>query len=202
MTFPRCRLALFPLAIVVLVGAGQPPAQQKDPQSSYEPRSGPGAGQKFLAKFVGDWDVVKTFHPRSGEPSGQRGTCRQTMEHDGRFLKSEFTFGQGDTKTTGTGLIGYETPNGPFTSVWIDSRQTKMSARAGKEPFDGKEIVLYSKSFGDDTKGPARSSRTVTRLEVDGKKIVHRQYSIAPDGSERLMMELVMTRKAGTTSTK
>jgi hypothetical protein len=202
MTFPRCRLALFPLVIVVLVGAGQPPARQKDPQSAYEPRSGPGAGQKFLAKFVGDWDVVKTFHTRSGEPSRQRGTCRQTMEHDGRFLKSEFTFEQGDTKTTGTGLIGYETPNGPFSSVWIDSRQTKMSARAGKGPFDGKEIVLYSKSFGDDAKGPTRSSRTVTKLEDDGNKIVHRQFAIAVDGSERLMMELVMTRKSGGTSTK
>jgi hypothetical protein len=202
MTFPRCRLVLVPVVICVLIGAGQPPTRQKDPQSAYEPRSGPGAGQKFMAKFVGDWAVVKTFHPRSGEPSRQMGTCKQTMEHEGRFLKSEFTFEQGDTKSTGTGLIGYETPNGPFTSVWIDSRQTKMSARAGKGPFDGKEIVLYSKSFAEDAKGPARSSRTVTRLEDDGKKIVHRQYAIAADGSERLMMELVMTRKTGATSTR
>lgn len=202
MTFAHCRLVLVVLVVCVLIGAGQPPAKQKDPQSTYEPRSGPGAGQKFLAQFVGDWDVVKSFYPRSGEPSRQRGTCKQTMEHDGRFLKSEFVFEQGGSKTTGTGLIGYETPNGPFTSVWIDSRQTKMSARAGKGPFDGKEIVLFSKSFGDDAKGPARSSRTVTRLEDDGKKIVHRQYAIAPDGSERLMMELIMTRKANTVETK
>jgi hypothetical protein len=36
----------------------------------------------------------------------------------------------------------------------------------------------------------------VTRLEDDGRKIVHRQYALSPDGKERLMMELVMTRKA------
>jgi hypothetical protein len=202
MALPRCRLFLIPLALCVLVGAGQPPAQQKDPQSSYEPRSGPGAGQKFLARFVGDWDVVKSFYPRSGQPSRQQGTCKQTMEHEGRFLKSEFVFEQDGSKTTGTGLIGYETPNGPFTSVWIDSRQTKMSARAGRGPFDGKEIVLYSKSLGDDAKGPARTSRTSTKLEDDGNKIVHRQYAIAADGSERLMMELVMTRKLRASSTK
>ena len=40
-----------------------------------------------------------------------------------------------------------------------------------------------------------RQSRTVTRLEEDGAKIVHRQYAVGPDGSERLVMELVMTRK-------
>lgn len=203
MALPRSRFVLLPLALCLLTGADQPPAKQKDPQSSYEPRSGPGAGQKFLAQFVGDWDVVKSFFPRTGgEPSRQRGTCKQTMEHDGRFLKSEFVFEQGGAKTTGTGLIGYETPNGPFTSVWIDSRQTKMSARAGKGTFDGKEIVLFSKSFGDDPKGPPRSSRTVTKLEDNGNKIVHRQYAVAPDGSERLMMELLMTRKTGTSSTK
>src|SRR5262245_64783493 len=60
--------------------------------------------QKFLAKFVGDWDVVKTFYPRSGgAPSRQREECRQTMIHDGRFLQSDFTFRRGEVQTTGKG---------------------------------------------------------------------------------------------------
>ena len=42
------------------------PKASKDAQSSYELRSGPGAGQKYLEAFVGEWDVVKTFYPRSG----------------------------------------------------------------------------------------------------------------------------------------
>ena len=95
---------------------------KKDPQSTYEPRSGPGIGQKFLEKFVGDWDVVKTFHPRAGEPVKTKGECRQTMMHEGRFLRSDFVFGEGDRKTTGLGLIGFETATGKFTSVWTDSR--------------------------------------------------------------------------------
>ena len=40
----------------------------------------------------------------------------------------------------------------------------------------------------------ARRSRTVSKIEPGDAKIVHRQYAIAPDGTERLMMELVMTR--------
>src|SRR4051812_254752 len=89
-------------------GKGRP-AEGKDPQSRFEPRSKPGEGQKFLQKFVGDWDVAKAFHPRSGDPVRQKGECRQAMIHDGRFLRSDFTFTRGDATTTGQGLLGFET---------------------------------------------------------------------------------------------
>jgi hypothetical protein len=170
--------------------------EKKDAQSSYEPRSAPGDGQKFLTRFVGEWDVVKTFYPRSGQPSVARGECRQTMINDGRFLKSEFVFHSESGDTTGLGLIGFEPDSGRFTSVWIDSRQTRMSLRQSKDRFDGREIVLYSKSLDDEGK-PARQSRTVTQLEDDGKKIVHRQFTAGGDGKERLVMELVMSVRVG-----
>jgi hypothetical protein len=192
-----CRwLTVSILAAAGLMAATGIPAQdKKDPQSTLEPRSQPGAGQKFLAKFVGEWDVVKSFFPAKGEPSRQEGECRQTMVQEGRFLKSDFTFRKGDNKTTGTGVIGYEPETGLFTSVWIDSRQTKMSLRASKDKFNGEEIVLYSGSLQEGDK-QLRKSRTVTRLEDDGRKIVHRQYNLSADGKERLVMELVLTRKA------
>jgi Protein of unknown function (DUF1579) len=120
------------------------------------------------------------------------------MIHDGRFLQSEFVFGQGDAKSTGLGLIGFEPASGKFTSVWTDSRATRMSFRQGRDKFDGKEIVLYSASLGEGAR-EARQSRTVSRLEDGGRKIVHRQYAISPDGSERLMMELLLTRKEANT---
>ncbi len=186
---PAIFLALF---IAQHASAQQPPA--KDPLSSFEPRSAPGAGQKFLEKFAGDWDVVKTFHPRTGEPSTIKGFCVQTMVHAGHFLKSEFTFGEGDAKTTGTGMIGFEPDKGIFTSVWTDSRQTRMSFRQAKDKFNGEEIIMYSQTLGDAKE--TRRSRTNTRLEDNGNKIIHCQYSLGADGNERLVMELVMTRKA------
>src|SRR5262245_4414910 len=189
----RTALALLIVAVALPASAQRPP-EKKDPQSAIEPRSGPGAGQKFLEKFVGTWDVAKSFHPRSGEPVRQSGECVQTMVHGGRFLKSEFVFGTGDAKTTGTGMIGFEPDKGIFTSVWTDSRSTRMSLRQGKEKFDGEQIILFSQTLGDAKEG--RRSRTVTRLEDNGATILHRQYSIAPDGQERLMMELRMTRRA------
>lgn len=196
------RLTLFVLLVAtldILIGTGQPPAKtddkkedKKDPQASFEPRSKPGAGQKFLEKFVGDWEVAKTFHPRMGEPTKQKGECRQTMIHGGRFLQSEFTFEAESGKTTGTGLIGFEPETGKFTSVWIDSRQTRMSFRQAEGKFDGEQIVLSGKEL-DGKEG--RRSKTVTKIEVEGKKIVHRQYSLGPDNAERLVMELVLTKK-------
>jgi len=193
----RIRLAVVALAAALAPVTAQPPIDKppvkKDPQSQIEPRSGPGAGQKFLEQFVGDWEVEKTFHPRSGEPAKQTGTCRQTMIHGGRFLQSEFTFDGPSGKTTGTGTIGFDADTGLFTSTWIDSRSTRLSLRRSKDKFDGKEIVLFSRSLEEGGK-EARQSRTVTCVEEGGRKIIHRQYS-AGDGKERLVMELLMTRK-------
>jgi hypothetical protein len=183
------------LIACLLTAADDPPKTTKDAQATFEPRSGPGAGQKFLEKFVGDWDVAKTFHPRTGEPVRAQGQCRQTMIHDGRFLQSDFVFEQpGGTKSTGMGIIGFESETGLFTSFWTDSRRTRMSLRQSRERFDGKQIVLFSRSL-DAQEKEARPSRTVSRLEEDGRKLVHRQYALGPNGEERLMMELVMTRK-------
>lgn len=190
-----CRALVFGLLLASPAGAQEPAKSQKDPQSAIEPRSAPGVGQKFLEKFAGDWDVAKTFYPRSGEPVRQRGECKQTMTHGGRFLKSEFVFTSGDAKTTGTGIIGFEPATGLFTSVWVDSRSTRMSLRQSKEKFNGEEIVLVGQGLGEGAK-TVRQSRTVTRLEDNGNRIVHRQYGVNADGKERLVMELVLTRKS------
>jgi hypothetical protein len=169
---------------------------QAESKTTFEPRTSPGAGQKLLEKFVGEWSVTKTFHPRTGAPSRVEGRCHQAMIHEGRFLQSDFVFEQGGKKSTGLGIIGFEPESGRFTSFWTDSRQTRMSARQSKEPFDGKQIVLYSRSLEADGK-EARPSKTISRLEDDGRKLVHRQFSLGTGGEERLVMELVMIKESG-----
>ena len=125
----------------------------------------PGAGQKYLEKFAGDWEVSKVFYPRTGDPVRTSGQCRQTMIQGGKFLQSDFAFGQGERKSTGLGIIGFEPETSRFTSFWVDSRQTRMSARQSREPFDGEKIVLYSlRSIPTPRSSPhprpSRSSRT------------------------------------------
>jgi hypothetical protein len=65
------------------------------------------------------------------------------MIHDGRFLQSEFVFEQNGQKTSGLGLVGFDPESGQFTTVWTDSRSTRMSLRQSEEPFNGKEIILH-----------------------------------------------------------
>jgi hypothetical protein len=192
MSFPATMVA----SACLLIAAAGPVDGQEAPQTPFEPRSSPGAGQRFLEKFAGDWAVIKTFYPRSGEPIRVEGRCHQAMIHEGRFLQSDFVFRQGGKATTGLGIIGFEPESGRFTSFWTDSRQTRMSVRRSRDPFDGQQIVLYSRSLdagGDE----AHRSKTISRLEDEGRKLVHRQYALGPGGEERLMMELVMTREKG-----
>jgi Protein of unknown function (DUF1579) len=189
--------AMRPIILLLAAGFALTTVAQEKPknqEAAYEPRSAPGAGQKFLEKFVGDWEVEKIFHPRTGNAVITKAECHQTMINDGRFLKSEFIFHNGQTNITGIGLIGFEPATGLFTSIWADSRSTKMSFRQSKEPFDGNEIILFSTSVGDGVR-EARPSRDVTRLEDNGRKIIHQQYAINPDNTERLMLELIMTKK-------
>ena len=88
------------------------------------------------------------------------------MIHMGHFLQSDFVFVEGEDTSTGKGLIGFEPESGRFTSIWTDSRQTRMSVRQSSEKFDGRSIVLYSKSLEAEE---LRRSRTVTTLAEDGR---------------------------------
>lgn len=132
----KCLTVIFLLAAAAV-------AQQSHNQ--YEPQNAPGAGQKLLAQFVGDWDLVKTFFPMNGKPIVTKGECKQYMIQDGKFLQSDFTFINSDgTKSTGTGISGFDSKTNRFTTVWYDSRQTTMSIRQSDGTFDGKNIVLWA----------------------------------------------------------
>ncbi len=69
-----------------------------------------------------------------------------------------------------------------------------MSARQSREPFDGTKIVLYSLNLDPQAK-ESRRSKTISQLEDEGRKLIHRQYALGSAGEERLVMELIFTRK-------
>jgi len=173
-----------------------PATPGKDVQARFEPPSGPGAGQEFLKKFEGEWTVERIFYPPSGgSPSRATGEATQKLVQEGRFLESDFTFHTPDGKTsTGTGISGFDSSTGLFTTFWYDSRSTHFSVRQSREPFDGKQIVLYSVSLAG-SHGQEHSSRTVSFLEDGGKRLIHRQYNADANGGEKILMELILTRK-------
>jgi hypothetical protein len=184
--------AMRKLIIAILLIAAAAVAQQT--QNQYEPANVPGAGQKLLAQFAGDWAVVKTFFPKNGNPIVTKGTCKQYMTQGGKFLQSDFTFFNSDgTKSTGTGISGFDSKTNRFTTVWFDSRQTTMSIRQSDGTFDGKNIVLWATALDPDD--PGRKTVSRTHLEEDGRVLVHRHFLIDDKGQERMMIELRLTRQ-------
>ena len=178
--------------LATLLIASAAVAQQT--QNQYEAPNTAGAGQKLLAQFTGDWDVVKTFFPRDGKPIVTKGTCKQYMIQDGKFLQSDFTFFNPDgSKSTGTGISGFDPKTNRFTTVWYDSRQTTMSIRQSDGTFDGKNIVLLTTALDPDR--PGRKSVARGHLEEDGRILVHRHYAIDDKGNERMVIEWRFTRK-------
>lgn len=183
--------------LMVLIAAAPLLAQQT--QNTYEPKATTGAGQVLLAQFAGDWDVVKTFFPAKGDPVKTLGTCRQYMIQNGHFLQSDFTFFEKDGKnSTGTGISGFDSKTNRFTTVWYDSRQTSMSIRQSDGTFDGKNVVLWATALDPDR--PGRKTVARAHLEDNGNLLLHRHYLIDDKGSERMMIELRMTKKAAAKS--
>ena len=183
-------MKIWTIAIMFITAAAL--AQQTHNQ--YEPENAPGAGQKLLAQFAGDWDVVKTFFPVNGKPIVTNGICKQYMVQDGKFLQSDFTFSNSDgTTSTRTGISGFDSKTNRFTTVWYDSRQTTMSIRQSDGTFNGKDIVLWATPLDPDR--PGRKSVARAHLEDDGRVLVHRHFMIDDKGEERLIIEFRFTRK-------
>ena len=178
--------------IVALFFATVAVAQQT--HKEYEPQSAAGAGQKLLAQFAGDWDMVKTFFPANGKPVVTKGTCKQYMIQGGKFLQSDFVFFDADgSKSTGTGISGFDSKTNRFTTVWYDSQKTTMSIRQSDGTFDGVNIVLWATSLDPDR--PGRKTVARAHLEENGHILVHRHYTVDDQGNERLVLEWRMTRK-------
>src|SRR5579875_3706327 len=160
----------------------------------YEPSSAPGAGQKLLAQFAGNWNVVQTFYPRTGKPIVSKAICRQYMIQDGKFLESDFTFYRpGGKTTTGTGISGFDPKTNRFTTVWFDSRQTTMSIRQSDGTFDGKNIVLWATALDPDD--PGRKTVARGHLEDGGRVLLYQHLLLEGQGKERMIFEMRMTRR-------
>ena len=178
--------------VAILLTATAAIAQQTHAQ--YEPANGPGAGQKLLAQFAGDWDFVQTFFPANGKPLVTKRMCKQYMIQDEKFLQSDFTFFNADgTKSTGTGISGFDSQTNRFTTVWFDSRRTAMSIRQSDGTFDGKNIVLWATPL--DSEHAGRKSVARAHLADNGRVLIHRHFLIDDQGKERMIFELRMTRK-------
>ena len=152
----------------------------------------PGAPHKRLASLEGNWTFKTVGLMDPENPMESKGTCRQKMILDGRFLQQEYTGNMMGTIFKGLNLIGYDNHTKKYQSIWIDSMITALYYFEGTASRDGKTITQKSR-YDDPARGPI-AWRSVTKI-LDKDNLVYEMYIAVKRGRERKEMEMTLTRK-------
>jgi hypothetical protein len=156
----------------------------------------PGAEHEFLKKYVGDWDVDITSWSGPGAPAQMsKGTMKNTLIFDGRYLKSDFEGTMGGMTFKGLEVIGYDLFKKMYTTFWVDSMSSSFMTTSGTLDKTGKVLTETGMSPDPMTDGKTMQRfKNVTTFMGDGK-YKFEMYMVMPDGKEAKGMELVCTRK-------
>jgi hypothetical protein len=156
----------------------------------------PGEHHELLKKYVGDWDVDIRAWPKPGaEPVISKGTMRNELLFDGRFLMSRFEGMMGGQKAMGLEIISYDLFQDKYVTFWIDSWNTMFVTTSGTLDFYGNlltETGAYPDTMTDGKK--MVEIRNVTTF-VGNDKYMFEVYMLRPGGKETKGMEFIVTRK-------
>ena len=153
-----------------------------------------GKEHQLLDRLAGIWDTVTRYRAKPGdEPVEAKGTSTRKWILDGRFLMEEFEGGNLPLPFRGLGLFGYDAFEKKYTSAWVDSMNTSITANLGI--YDkATDAVSFSGQYKDPWTGTKKPERGVTRF-VNKDKHVLELYLTEPDGKEFMMLEITYTRK-------
>jgi hypothetical protein len=152
----------------------------------------PGTPHQRLAGMAGNW-VTRTIALMDPDnPMESKGTCKQKMILDGRYLQQEYSGNMDGVTFKGINLIGYDNHTKNYVSIWIDSMSTGIYFFEGTADRSGKTITQKSR-YDDPARGPL-TWRSVTRI-VNDDTMVYEMYIAAGRGKEKKEMEMVLTRK-------
>ena len=159
----------------------------------YQKVGTPGQPHKRLANLAGSWITrTKGWMEPDKPPLESKGTCKQKMLLDGRYLQQEYTGNMMGSTFKGINLIGYDNHTKKYVSIWIDSMSTGIYYFEGTASRDGKTITQESR-YDDPARGPM-TWRSVSKI-VDGDTMAYAMYLTAKRGKEEKMMEMTLTRK-------
>jgi len=155
----------------------------------------PGKNHELLKNYVGDWDVeIKMWPNPAAEPMISKGTYKNQLIFDGRYLKGQFEGLMGGMKSMGLEVIGFDLFKNKYTTFWIDSWSTSFVWTSGTLDASGK--VLSETGMFPDPLTDGRETqkvRNVTTFIGDGQYRFEMFMSL-PDGREMKGLELLCTR--------
>ncbi len=156
----------------------------------------PGKEHEFLKKYAGDWDVDASAWSQPGGPvQKSKGTMKNTLIFDGRYVKCDFEGMMGGMSFKGLEVIGYDLFKKMYTTFWIDSMSTGFMTTTGTLNAAGNVLTETGMSPDPMTDGKTMQKfKNVTTFTGDGK-YKFEMFMVMPDGKEAKGMELVCTRK-------
>jgi hypothetical protein len=152
----------------------------------------PGAPHKRLASMEGNWLMKTTALMDPDNPMESKGTCKQKMILDGRYLHQEYSGNMGGAAFKGINLIGFDNYTKKYQSIWIDSMSTGIYFFEGTADRSGKTITQKS-SYDDPARGRL-TWRSVTKI-VNNDTMTYEMYITPKGGREKKEMDMVLTRK-------
>jgi hypothetical protein len=176
------------VAMAVAQPEGMDPEEMK---RQYEEKNRTGEHHKWLEKCAGQWDAeMKFWMDPAGEPMESKGTEKNQMIFDGRYLKSEFSGEWMGEKFDGFSLMGYNNAEGRFESIWVDSSGTAIMFSTGER--QGDKLTLKGE-MKDCMSEQMVQFRHEMKFEGPSKRVFTGYHTM--EGQEMKAMEIVYTKR-------
>jgi hypothetical protein len=136
---------LFALIIIVFsnILAAQEKMNEKE-MEAYMELAKPGKEHKILESLTGTWNQeLKIWHEPGKDPMVASGIAEGKMILGGRFVTTTSTSGEGDMKTEGLHILGFDRRHKKFTMVGFDNWGTYFVTAQGTYDKSTKTITMY-----------------------------------------------------------
>lgn len=144
-----------------------------------------------LKKNVGTWKAAMEWH-MNGQVRKSEGIARSKLIFGGRFLKQTFDGEAMGRPFNGMLLLGYDTIDKQYVTVWLDSMAPTMSIARGTV----KDGAVRMESMEPDWMNPAGAKRKeVTVIKwIDDNTYTLEAFNVGDDGQETLHAKITYTR--------
>jgi len=145
--------------------------------------------QALIGKWEGD---VKIWMAPNTEPMESTATFSRKWAMDGRFVFEHVTASSPEGEFKGMGIIGYNTLEKKYESIWIENMATYISLMNGK--MDEKKNTM---TFHGDVLDPTTGKRQETWHIVDMSNPTRHTaegWTIGPDGEKFKNFEAVLEK--------
>lgn len=167
-------------------GGIQPDAQMQMPESMML-----APEHEALKQMVGNWEGTVRFKMGDTWDSSDSKASRR-LAMDGRFVIEEVRGTMPDGEFHGMGIVGYNTIDKRYESVWIENLATHVSMATGTFDKASKRFTFEGDMIDPMT---GVKARTIMSVDVsDPNKEVFKGHAIRPDGSKDLIFEGTFSR--------